>query len=313
MPTIDVPDLVRSGYVTVLSLSGGKDSTASALALREADVPFRTITADPGWEEDRWAEHIDLLREKIGPIEVVRAVSVPGMAGPTQAEIDEHGAFLAWAKYKAGFPLRAGRWCTEKLKLEPLKAAHERIASETDKDTVSVVGVRAEESDERAAMPIWEESKEWGGLVWRPIRDWPVADVIAIHHRHGIPLNPLYKRGHNRVGCYPCIMADKEEVRLVAKHAPERIALIAKMEAEFSAERVRRNVSGEGDFKHTTATFFQAKDARVGVWPIDRVVEWSRTSHGGRQLPMFEEQPSGGCFRWGLCEPPAKEDTSPTK
>jgi len=101
-------------------------------------------------------------------------------------------------------------------------------------------------------------------------------------------------------------MADKDEVRLVAKHAPERIALIAKLEKEFTAERLRRNEVGEGDFKHTQATFFQAKDARVGVWPIEKVVEWSRTARGGKQLPMFEEQPSGGCFRWGMCEPPPK-------
>jgi hypothetical protein len=29
---------------------------------------------------------------------------------------------------------------------------------------------------------------------------------------------------------------------------------------------------------------------------------------GGKQFPMFPPVPDGGCFRWGLCEAPAKEE-----
>jgi len=181
IPRIEVPEEIRSGALTcVMSMSGGKDSTATALALREAGVAFRMVTADTGWEDEgSWAAHVEHLRAKLGPIEVVRALPDAEKAGPTAEEIAQYGGFVAWAKYKAGFPLRAGRWCTEKLKLIPLKAFHERVSREDDCETVSVVGVRAEESEERAAMPIFEDSKEWGGYVWRPIRDWPVADVIC--------------------------------------------------------------------------------------------------------------------------------------
>ena len=48
---ITVPDHVRKPGVCVMaSVSGGKDSTALMLALREADVPFRAVFADTGWE-----------------------------------------------------------------------------------------------------------------------------------------------------------------------------------------------------------------------------------------------------------------------
>jgi hypothetical protein len=37
-------------------------------------------------------------------------------------------------------------------------------------------------------------------------------------------------------------------------------------------------------------------------WPIDKVVEWSRTSRGGRQYEMFAaDSAAEGCMRWGLC------------
>jgi hypothetical protein len=35
--------------------------------------------------------------------------------------------------------------------------------------------------------------------------------------------------------------------------------------------------------------------------PIADVVEWSRTSYGGKQFEMFASE-TEGCVRWGLCE-----------
>jgi hypothetical protein len=52
-------------------------------------------------------------------------------------------------------------------------------------------------------------------------------------------------------------------------------------------------------------TFFQSRVSNGGTMPIDAVVAWSRTARGGKQLPLLEEPPDGGCFRWGLCEPPS--------
>lgn len=46
---IDVPDLVRSGdLLCVVSMSGGKDSTAAALALREKLGPIDIVKAKGG-------------------------------------------------------------------------------------------------------------------------------------------------------------------------------------------------------------------------------------------------------------------------
>lgn len=294
MVTIDVPDLVRDGAVAcLLSLSGGKDSEATALALKEAGVAFRMVFADGGWEARETYAHLDHVREVIGPVDVV----------------GRPGGLVQLARKKAGFPHRRGRWCTEKLKIEPLREYHDRFERETGLASCSVVGIRAEESAERAKFPVWEDCDRWGGFVWRPILGWSVADVIAIHHRHGLRMNPLYLRGHNRVGCYPCIMANKDEIRLVAKHAPERIDEIDRLEREFTEERARRNEAGEGNFAHPRATFFMPKTPGE-ILPIRDAVRWSRTTRGGRQLSMLEPD-DGGCFRWGMCEPPSVEPVQP--
>jgi 3'-phosphoadenosine 5'-phosphosulfate sulfotransferase (PAPS reductase)/FAD synthetase len=274
--------------VFVVNLSGGKDSTAVDLLLTEAGIPHRRVFADTGWEADETYAHLALLRAKLGQIDIV----------------GRPGGMLQLARERAGFPQRRGRWCTQELKLEPLRAYFDKIAAQ-GLEPVSVVGVRAEESEARAAMPIVEDAEWWGGWLWRPIREWSVQQVIAIHRRHGVPLNPLYHRGHDRVGCFPCILSTKNDIRLVAEHAPERIALIREEEAWQSAERERRNATGEGNFAHPRSTFFLPK--LPGVNTIDEVVAWSRTERGGRYLPLFPPPPEGGCFRWGLCEAPGAE------
>ncbi len=236
MKSIEVPGMVRQGEVVVItSLSGGKDSTAAFLALREAGVASRLVFADTGWEAAQTYEHLrGELAAKLGPIDWV------GVAG----------GMLAKIRHRAGFPARMQRWCTRELKVAPLRAYHDRIAAEDGRETVSVLGIRAEESAVPAQLPIWEDSDEWGGWVWRPIRDWTVADVLAIHHRHGVAVNPLYRLGHERVGCFPCIYARKEEICLVAEHAPERIAEIDALEREVTEERARRNTETPGRYAH---------------------------------------------------------------
>lgn len=273
------------GLPLIVSVSGGKDSTACALALREAGLEYRMVFADTGWEAPETYNHLDMLMKKLGPIDVV---GVPG-------------GMVSRIRHRAGFPARMQRWCTRELKIDPLRKYHDASGD----DTVSVVGVRAAESESRAKMPEVEDDDRWGGWIWRPILTWTVEDVLAIHHRHGIEVNPLYKRGHNRVGCFPCVYSNKEDIRLVAEHAPERIDLIRQLEAECVDQRRQRNAETPGRYAYPDDTsFFQSREGDGRLTNIDRVVEWARTSRGGKQLPLIQPPPDGGCFRWGLCEPP---------
>ena len=291
MNLIDVPEKVRA-LTVVASVSGGKDSTALMLALREVDVPFVAVFADTGWEAPETYAYLDLLREKIGPIDVVRPAR----------------DMAASIRHRAGFPGRLQRWCTRELKIVPLRAYHDALEA-AGAETISVMGVRAEESAARAKMEELSDDEEWGGYVWRPLLSWSVEDVLAIHHRHGVPVNPLYLRGHDRVGCYPCIFSRKEEIRLISENSPERISQIAALETECDQLRVERNAEKPGRYSYPVSSFFQSREPGGGFAPmrVGQVVEWSRTSRGGRQLELLPPVPTGGCMRWGMCEAPSKE------
>ncbi|MBD3321203.1 MAG: phosphoadenosine phosphosulfate reductase family protein, partial [Chitinivibrionales bacterium] len=246
-----------------------------------------------GWEAQETYDYLDELERRLGV---------------TIERVGVEGGMVARAEYRHGFPARMQRWCTRELKLEPLKEFHEWLAADRDAETVSITGVRAGESPKRALFAAWEDDETWDGYVWRPLLNWKVEDVLQIHTRHDVPVNPLYQAGFDRVGCWPCIFSSKHEIQLLSEYAPERIASIARLERRLTESRRLANAERPGRYSLDLATFFQTRGPGGGgkAMGIEEVVDWSRTTYGGRQLPMFNEPPSGGCFRWGLCEvPPA--------
>lgn len=262
------------GRRVIASVSGGKDSAALSLWLTEQGIEHDRVFLDTGWEH---ASTYDYLRgpltAALGPIVEVRAPR--GFADLVQA--------------KGTFPSRARRWCTQELKVKPM-AGHLRALMDAGAEVVNAVGIRAEESAARAAMPEWEWSEALDCETWRPLIAWSEQQVIDAHARHGLKPNPLYLLGAQRVGCWPCIYARKAEVHLVADVDPARIQEIGALERELSKKA------------GTPRALFAAPLGRVGVWPIEEVVEWSRTTHGGQQFDLLPPDPDAGCMRWGLCE-----------
>ena len=288
------PDPTDAANIVVASVSGGKDSTAMSLWLTEQGIEHRRVCMDTGWEHPDWRPYVeDYLQERLGPIEIIQA---------------ERGGMVEHIKHKGIFPSRLRRWCTEELKIIPFQKKMKQIRDETGREPISCIGVRAQESRARANLPQWDIVPRLGFFLWRPLISWTVEDVIKIHQQHNVRPNPLYLRGEgvDRVGCWPCIHSRKAEIKMVAKQTPERIDEIRLLEAEITAS-AQATADAKGEPLRHKRTFFQ-KLGSVGrevpgtySVPIDKAVQWSRTSYGGKQFEMFASEREG-CVRWGMCE-----------
>lgn len=274
------------GCTVVASVSGGKDSAAMSLWLTDQGIEHDRIFADTGWEHPSTYEYLrGPLTAKLGPIVEVKS---------------DVGGFADWCRKKGMFPSRLRRYCTEELKVKPIK----RHFDSYDCEVVNAVGVRASESKARAQLPRWEEWAAGDCDVWRPLLDWSEQDVIDIPHRHGLAPNPLYLQGAQRVGCWPCIFSRKSELRLVANLSPDRIDAIRDLEGEVqeaAAERYAKRGETFESLGYRLPTMFHDKGRRMTPISIDDVIAWSRTAHGGKQQLLFETEPAG-CLRWGMCD-----------
>lgn len=286
-----------SGREVIVSVSGGKDSTAAALWLKEQSIPYRAVHNSTGWESGFTEEYLEHeLPKHIGPIEVTRA---------------HEGGMEGLIRKKGMFPSRVRRFCTQGLKMLPFMEWIDQHCLE--RKPVNVLGIRSEESAARATLGEIEDL-EWA-TIWRPLLKWSFADVIAIHKRHGVPPNPLYTKGSTRVGCWPCIFARKSEIRLIAESDPGRIDRIRTLETDlFAAATARYAARGTtmAELGYTKPTFFVQKRRieqpdgsairKSMCVPIDEVVSWAKTARGGREPELFWEPDRSGCMRWGLCD-----------
>jgi 3'-phosphoadenosine 5'-phosphosulfate sulfotransferase (PAPS reductase)/FAD synthetase len=316
------------GVQHLVSVSGGKDSTCVYLLAVESGRPFRAVMADVGNEHPDTYEYVARLHERTGgpKVEIVRAsfdaeiaakrrfiandqrvgrnYSKPGsmMYGRRRRWSNKAkrralkvlrptgNPYLDLCMWKGRFPSSQSQFCTEELKDLPI-GLHIVGPMLKNGPVLQWLGMRAEESERRRRQPRFNHHEN-GSMIWRPIQAWTLADVWAMHRRHGLAPNPLYARGAKRVGCWPCVNCGKDELRLLGDLSPEDVERIAEW------ERIVALCS-----KHGMATFFAPKEKGVPI-SIRDAVEWSRTTRGGRQYGMFfSQQPGGGCTSdLALCE-----------
>lgn len=313
----------------IVSVSGGKDSTATLLLAIEREAEdLRAVFADTGHEHQQTYEYVEYLAEATGvEIEWVRADLSMQIAakrdyiawkwlddGVPQEQINlaldvlkpTGNPFLDMCLWKGRFPSTKARFCTDHLKVSPINEQVIRPALRSGvKRLVSWQGVRADESASRAKLPEMDAEfgdEETGEGLWnyRPILRWTVDDVFDMHRKHGVDWNPLYEQGMGRVGCMPCIHARKGELREIARRFPEEVERVA------AWERLVADAAKLG-----MATFFPSRSGTDEVTlerhGIQNSVNWSRTSRGGNQYDLLylddlaDESP--GCRSiYGLCE-----------
>jgi cysteine desulfurase/selenocysteine lyase len=160
-----------------VSFSGGKDSTAVLTLARKAGI-FDAFFIDSGIE---FPETVSFVESQ--GVEIVR------------------GKEDFWnAVEKAGPPAKDRRWCCKLLKLKPLKLYLAGIGP-----CVTIQGNRWYESWNRAGLNITSQNPANPlQLNMSPIRNWRALEVFLYLWWSGIPYNPLYDQGLERIGCYLC-------------------------------------------------------------------------------------------------------------
>lgn len=184
----------------VCGISGGKDSAALAIYLKEKrDIPnIEYFFSDTGKELPEVYDFLDRLEAYLGQ-EIVRI----GTNKPFEHYLKLYGGFL---------PSPQQRWCTREMKIRPF----EQWVG--DDQVITYVGIRADEARDgyvstkpniRPVFPFKED-----GLV--------KADILRI--LEGSVGVPEYYSWRSRSGCYFCFFQRRGEWRGLKENHPDLFA-----------------------------------------------------------------------------------------
>jgi 3'-phosphoadenosine 5'-phosphosulfate sulfotransferase (PAPS reductase)/FAD synthetase len=189
----------------VLGLSGGRDSAALAVYMRQhqPELDIEYFFTDTGKE-------LPEVYEYLGRLE--------GFLGKPILRLNPDRDFDFWLKqYNDFLPSAQTRWCTRKLKLRPFEE-WVRPMLELGLKVFSYVAIRSDE-DYREGY----SSKHENLVVRLPFRETGVdkAGVLELLDAAGLGL-PTYYSWRSRSGCTFCFFQQKIEwVRLMEQH-PDR-------------------------------------------------------------------------------------------
>lgn len=191
----------------IVSLSGGKDSTAMLLRMLEEGMPVDIILfCDTGMEFEGLYRHLDKLEAYIGrPITRLKS-----------QQSFEHLMLYHEPKRKnpelvgrIGFswPGPRNRWCTAMLKTRIIDRYLRELSKEYE--LVQYIGIAADEP---------ERIRDFN----YPLVDWGMteADCLAYCKKRGFDWDGLYDIFH-RVSCWCCPLQSLEELRKLRRHFPE--------------------------------------------------------------------------------------------
>ena len=323
----------------IIGLSGGKDSTATLLVAlnRLPKTIIQPVFVDTGNEQRQTHAYLDYLESRLN-ISITRltpdfsqqlASKRRFIAQDRRIGRDKRGVKLRWSNrrkreaiaelhpsgnpfldlclLKGMFPSNRSRFCTEYLKKDVF-VNHVDDMAQSGQKIVVWQGIRRDESGKRKNTRLFERVGP-GFYYFRPLIHWTADDVFRYLADKGVPPNPLYA-SLGRVGCAPCIYANKKDLRALFASDPAVLDKVREWETRVAACS-----------KTGRAAFFHGKElagARLGevhpltFWDrhkIDAIKHWSEkpTRFNAVDWNGFEPaesalQAAACSSEWGLCE-----------
>ena len=207
----------------VCGISGGKDSSALAVYLRERVPDMEYFFCDTGAELPETYEYLNRLEVVLGkPIE----------------RLNSDKGFDHWFEvYRGTLPSPQMRWCTRQMKIKPLE---DWLG---DDETTSYVAIRADEKNRKGYV----STKPNISAVFPFVEDDIDHDgVLRILEDAGIGL-PEYYSWRTRSGCYFCFYQRKAEWVGLADNHPDLFARAVAIE-----NKMLREAGAGGDASYST-------------------------------------------------------------
>ncbi len=185
--------LLFQGQKLVFSTSFGQEDQAITSAIASQKLAIEIFTLDTGRQFQESYELIDLTVKKLG-------FNLTTFF-PQTAAVEELVAKKGFNSFYTSVENR--KECCYIRKIEPLNRALQGAH-------VWITGLRAEQSENRAEMPMieWDAQKHLYKI--NPLIDWSFETLEKYLTEHKIPQNPLHKKGFVSIGCAPCTRAISE-------------------------------------------------------------------------------------------------------
>lgn len=231
LPTVS--ELIAGGALFACNHSGGKDSQAMLIKLREVVPPEQMIVVHASLGEAEWPgalEHAENQATDAGlPFIVAHAVK-------TFFEMVERRFKTRPGPNSPCWPSAKNRQCTSDLKRGPITREVRRYAKANGFDTiVTCMGIRAQESAGRSKRaPFRRNNRESNSVAtwyeWLPIHGLSADEVFQTITDAGQSPHWAYAAGNQRLSCMFCIMGSQNDIRNAARHNPGLLAKYVEIE-----------------------------------------------------------------------------------
>ena len=199
----------------ICGLSGGKDSTALAIYMRDRVTDMEYVFCDTGCELEETYEYLERLEAMLG-VKLVRlnALDMLGVQKkPGRTPFD----WVLNEMYGGYLPSPRSRWCTRILKIEPFERhvgsghAYSYIGIRDDEDRDGYVSKKPPTISSRPnILPVYPFKDDHLTLV----------DIKRILEDSGLGM-PEYYRWRSRSGCYFCFYQQIGEWQGLRREHPD--------------------------------------------------------------------------------------------
>jgi phosphoadenosine phosphosulfate reductase len=178
------------GKKLVFSTSFGQEDQAITHAIASQKLAIEIFTLDTGRQFQESYELIGLTVKKLDfPLRTYF---------PQTAAVEKLVETKGFNSFYTSVENR--KECCFIRKIEPLNRALQGA-------DVWITGLRAEQSENRADMPMIEWDAQKNLYKINPLIDWSFETLEKYLAEHKVPQNPLHKKGFISIGCAPCTRA----------------------------------------------------------------------------------------------------------